>query len=230
MKLGKPEPYNPNNPDHKDPTKYKLFQGSVWDHTISALRSLKLIDPITALAVLLHDVGKINTFALDDKGKITYHAHAKHSMDIIDDIADRLKLDTKTRKSLIFAAGKHMDMHNMFDMKNSKIVNLIMDDNWDVLLNVAIADDKARLHLYDPKVWEDIKKKIEILTIKYKNKKSQEAIRKVVNGQLVMKIRKLKQGKEVGEIIKKTMEWILDNNIDPKNSRQIHKYIKQLEI
>ena len=121
-----------------------------------------------------------------------------------------------------------MKMHDFTGMKNSKIMKLISDDNWDVLLNVGLADDKARKHLYNPKSWEAITKKIEELTKKYKNKKSQDGIRKMINGQTVMKIRGIKPGKEVGDVINKTMQWVLDNNIDPKDSRKINKFIKDV--
>jgi len=203
-------------------------EGDVWEHTIAALRQVKLKDPIVNLAVLLHDVGKIQTHSLNDEGRFTYHGHAKASMDIIDDIADRMKLDTKTRKALIFAAGNHMKLHDFADLSNTKIMKLISNDNWDVLLNVGIVDDKARKQLYDPKHWEAVKKKVEKLTLKYKNQKSQEKLRKIVNGETVMKLRKIKPGKEVGQIIQQTMAWILDNSIDPKDTRKIHKYIKEI--
>lgn len=228
MKLGPKEPYDPNNPEHNDPTKYVKYEGTVWDHTLSALRSSKLKDPVIHLATLLHDIGKINTYNLDDRGKHTYHGHAKASMDLIDKIADRLKLDNKTRKALIFAAGNHMKMHDFFNMSNSKIMKLIQDDNWDVLYNVSLLDDKARLHLFNQKTWDSIKKKVEELTLKYKNKKSQEELRKVVNGYTVMKLTGLKPSKQLGDIINKTIKWILDNNINPKDTRKIHNYIKGL--
>jgi len=203
-------------------------EGTVFDHTIAALKANKLKDPIINLGVLLHDAGKINTYALDDKGKHTYHGHAKESMNIIDSIADRLKLDNKTRKALIFAAGNHMKMHDFFNMSNSKIMKLIQDDNWDVLYNVAMVDDKARKHLYDKNVWKNILKKVEELTLKYKDKKAQEELRKVVNGKIIMKLTGLKPSKELGNVINNTITWILDNNINPKDTKKIYKYIKEI--
>ena len=41
-----------------------------------------------------------------------------------------------------------------------------------------------------------------------------------------MRLTGLKPGKKVGEIIKKTTEWIMDNNIEDKD--QIDKYIIEL--
>lgn len=228
MKLGPKEPYDPNNPEHDDPTKYVKYEGSAWEHTIAALRANKLKDPIINLSVLLHDVGKISTYKLDDRGKHTYHGHAKASMDIVDSIADRLKLDNKTHKALVFAVGNHMKMHDFFKMSNSKLMKLINDDNWDVLYNVAMVDDKARLYRYDQSIWDSIRTKVEELSLKYKDKRAQDELRKVVNGDIVMKLTGLKPSKELGNVINNTIEWILDNNINPKDTKKIHKYIKEL--
>ena len=64
--------------------------------------------------------------------------------------------------------------------------------------------------------------------MRYANKKALDEIRKVINGNLVMELKNMKQGPELGMVIKKTMEWMHDNSIDPTNSRKIHKYIEEL--
>jgi hypothetical protein len=61
-------------------------------------------------------------------------------------------------------------------------MKLISDENWDVLYNVGMLDDKARMHLFNPKQWERIQKKVEDLTLKYKSEKSQSELRDVING------------------------------------------------
>lgn len=202
-------------------------EGNVWDHTIAALKANKLKDPIINLATLLHDIGKIKTYK-NQKGKHTYYNHAKESVNIIIDIADRLRLDNKTKKALIFSAENHMKMHDFFDMSNNKIMKLIQNDNWDLLYNVAMLDDKARQHLFNNKKWEDILKKVSELNSRFNDQKSKEKIKKIVNGDIVMKLTGLKQGKKVGDIIKSTIEWIYNNNININNTKQIHDYIKEL--
>lgn len=205
-------------------------EGNVWDHTIAALRTNKLKDPIINLSVLLHDVGKIKTHALNDQGKHSYLQHASEGIDLLDKIAKRMKLDNKTKDAVIFASANHMKMHDFSKMANSKIVKLIKNDNWDVLLNVAIADSKSRGKLHNPKEFEDLKKKVEKLTIKYKSDDAQSQIRKVINGGLVMKLTGIKPGPKLGEVINTTLEWMLDNNISPTNSKKIHGFIKEFKV
>ena len=203
----------------------------VWDHIISALRSNESNDPIINISILFHDVGKNTTYALSDEGKHTYLSHEREGIELLDKIAKRMKLDNKTRDTIIFASANHMKMHNFIKMSNSKIIKLIKDDNWDVLLNVAIADAKSRgKKFYDKKEFDAVKKKVEELTVKYKSDDAQASIRKVINGGLVMKLTGLKPGPKLGEVINTTLEWMLDNNISPTNSKKIHNYIKEFKV
>ncbi|MDD5651691.1 MAG: CCA tRNA nucleotidyltransferase, partial [Candidatus Nanoarchaeia archaeon] len=96
-------------------------EGNVFQHTIEALKSQELKDPIINLSVLMHDVGKINTQSVDDQGFIHYLRHAQEADKLIDQIADRLKFDNETRTKIQFAAINHMKIHEFLDMSNSKI-------------------------------------------------------------------------------------------------------------
>jgi len=199
-------------------------EGGVFPHVLAALRSNKLKDPIINLSILFHDLGK-TTSRTYENGKVRYLNHAKNGADLIDKIADRMKLDNKTRKALVFSALNHMKMHELTKMSNNKIFDMMQNDNWDVLVNVAMADSKARGKMFKEKEWKEIEDKIAVLTKRYKDKKSQDAIKKVVNGNLVMKLLNMKPGPKLGEVIKGTMEWILDNNINIKDTKKINTYI-----
>ncbi len=204
-------------------------EGNVWEHTLAALRVNKITDPIHNLAILLHDIGKIVTYKKEGD-KITYLQHAKKGIDLIDMIADRLKLDTKTRQTLKFACEHHMKMHDFVKMSPSKIMKLVNDDNWGVLHNVSHCDDKCRLQLYDKKHWDAITDKIEKLSDKYKKESGKDPLKKIVNGQLVMKTRGIKPGKEVGVVINATMDWIINNGVKLDDTKKITDFVKNYKI
>ncbi len=213
QRLGPPEPYDPRNPEHNDPLKYKIFPGSVWDHVLAAIRYNKLEDPLINLAIMMHDIGKITTFGTKENGIPTYFGHAEESVRIVNDIADRLKMSNQERDTLVYAVGNHMRFHDILKMKPSKIAQLVANDNWDCLVAVAKADNFARgdsfFHHADFE-------KIVNTAIEIKNKwgsKTTEKIMKIVDGNRVMELTGLKTGKKVGEIIKKTTEYVIDNNI-----------------
>ena len=53
-------------------------------------------------------------------------------------------------------------------------------------------------------------------------------IKKVVTGKMVMKVRGItKPCKEIGDIIKDTIDWIADNNIDLNDIDLIENHIKE---
>jgi putative nucleotidyltransferase with HDIG domain len=200
-------------------------EGGVLQHTMEALKKNTIKDPLINLAILLHDVGKPRTHKKEGD-KISYINHAEEGVEVINQIADRLKMDNKTREALIFSTVNHMKIPDMMHMSNNKVLNLIKHDHWEVLKNVAYADSAARMHLFDPEEWKALMDKIEQLTKEYEGKKSLEAIRKVVNGKWVMELRGIeKPSKEVGDIIQKTVDWIIENSIDIEDIDAIKDYI-----
>jgi tRNA nucleotidyltransferase (CCA-adding enzyme) len=208
----------PHSPEHHP-------EGDVFKHTIEALKTQPLKDDIINLSVLFHDLGKIETHSIDDEGFHRYLGHAMEADHIIDDIAKRLKFDNDTKKKIQFAAINHMKMHDLLKMSNNKIAQLMDNDAFDILVKVAEADAKARGKLFDKQGWQKIIDKIDEIAERFKNHKAIESIKKIVNGNLVMQLRNLKGGPEVGRIINKTVEWILDNGIDLNDTKEIENFI-----
>lgn len=198
------------------------FGGTVYSHVIHALKKSDTADPIANLAILLHDVGKGVTLA-HKEGLPTYFEHAKASIDLVNSLADRLRMSNSERDALIFAVGNHMKFHKLLDMSPSKIAKLVSDNNWDVLVAVAKADEFARGEAFKHAgAFEKIIDK----AIEIKNKYGMKVVNKqlkLVDGNHVMKITGLKPGKKVGEIIRVVTEWVMDNGID--NQEEIDKMI-----
>ena len=201
--------------------------GTVYSHVMAALKQSKTADPIKNLAILLHDVGKGVTFApKPGAGTPTYYRHARKSVHLVNAIADRLKMSNKEREALIFGVGNHMKFHKILDMKPSKIAKLVSDDNWDVLLAVGRSDEFARgqAFMHAGEFEKIVDKAIEIKN-KYGTKEVTKRL-KLVDGNHVMTITGLKPGPKVGQIIKDTTTWIMDNDV--KDKGLIDDYIRRL--
>jgi len=202
------------------------YGGTVYSHVINALKKSETADPIANLAILLHDVGKGVTLS-HENGLPKYLQHAKASMDLVDAIADRLRMSNVEREALIFAVGNHMKFHKLLDMSPSKIAKLVSDDNWDVLVAVGKADEFARgeTFMHKGSFERIIDKAVEI-----KNKYGMKVVNnqlKLVDGNHVMKLTGLKPGKKIGEIIRKVTEWAMDNSID--DQEEIDKMIMKVK-
>jgi tRNA nucleotidyltransferase (CCA-adding enzyme) len=199
--------------------------GTVFSHVMAALKKSDTKNPIQNLAILLHDIGKGVTLT-HDEGLPRYLGHAKASVDLVNTIADRLKMSKNERDALVFAVGNHMKFHKILDMKPSKIAKLVSDDNWDVLVAVGKADEYARGFMFKHAgEFEKIVDKAVKVKEKFGSKQVNKQI-KLIDGKDVMRITGLKPGPKIGEIIAKVTEWIMDNNIEDKD--EIEKKIKEI--
>ena len=199
----------------------------VFTHVTKALEVSNTKDPLKNLAILLHDIGKGVTLS-HEQGLPRYFGHARKSVELVQDIATRLKMSNKEKNALLFAVGNHMKFHNILKMKPSKIAKLVSDDNWDVLVAVGRSDEYSRGNTFK---YSGEFEKIVDKAVKIKEKFGQKTLEKkvkLVDGNKVMQLTGLTPGPKVGKIIRKTTNWIIDNNIDLKDEEKINKYILSL--
>jgi len=215
--------------EFKHNVKFHPEAPDVYGHVIAAIKANKVADPIVNLAILLHDVGKLKTHSVDEKGD-HYLGHAEEAKELIDQIADRLKFDLKTKDAIMFATLNHMKMHDFLKLSNSNIIKMMDSPYWEVLKSTAEADTKARGELFDKEEWDEVVKKINKFSEGAANRKQIETIKKVVNGRGVMELRKIKGGPDVGKIIVDTVTWIHDEGIDINDIEKIKEHIMGVEI
>jgi tRNA nucleotidyltransferase (CCA-adding enzyme) len=165
---------------------------------------------------------------MDEKGIHHYFGHAKAAVKLIEEIASRLKLDTKTKEALIFSAEKHMDFHNFLKLSNSTIAKLMDSPYFEILKAVALSDQMARGKLFNQPEWDKIEDRILEFKNKYKDKKIIDSIKKIVNGNFILSLRPdIKPGPILGDIIKDTVDYVLNNNLNPEKDMELIKiYIK----
>jgi len=197
-------------------------EGNVFDHVIAALKANKIADPLLNLSILLHDIGKITTYKFDKEKGHTFYGHAEAGKELIDIIAKRLRLSNKEKEALIFVAVNHMKLHKATEMKPSKLIKIITDENWELLKAATYCDKAARGKLFDKKRWDEILSYIDDIKNKWGNSVTNNAI-KLIDGNKVMKLTGLKPGKKVGYIIKHVTKKILDYGIT--NEKDIEKEI-----
>jgi len=201
--------------------------GTVFSHVMAALKKSDTKDPLKNLAILLHDVGKGVTFAPQKThGTPTYYRHAEKSIKLVNAIADRLRLSNKERDAIIFAVGNHMKFHKILDMRPAKVAKLANDDNWDVLMAVGKADEYSRGEAFKKAgEFEKIVDKAVKIKEKYGVKEVGKRL-KLVDGKHVMKITGMKPSPKLGEVIKKTTNWIMNNDVS--DQKKIDDYIRSI--
>ena len=189
------------------PEAHAFANGSVFGHTMQALRSSRSNDALVNIAVLFHDLGKLVTHRFDaDTNKETFHGHDMAAIPLIERISKRLKFSIEEKEACLFAATKHMLLMNR-GMKPTKIVALVTNTNWELLKKVSRADDSSRLHLWDEESFDSNIKFFEEVATKWTTDSKPT---KIVSGNLVMEMLSLKPSRAVGDIVRRITELVVD--------------------
>ena len=72
----------------------------VWEHSVRAMAAAP-VDPVIRYTLLLHDLGKPETFSLDEKGVGHFYNHGKVSAEIANRVCQRLRLDRTTSDAVV---------------------------------------------------------------------------------------------------------------------------------
>lgn len=114
----------------------------VWEHiVVSVEKSPKILS--IRLAMLLHDIGKPETFTLDKNGNGHFYNHAHVGANITENILKSLKYDNFTIKRVTSLVYHHDDEFNSkYDVK--KALSTLGKDTFFELLSVQTSDALAK--------------------------------------------------------------------------------------
>jgi tRNA nucleotidyltransferase/poly(A) polymerase len=85
--------------EQKSPGRHHIYD--VGTHSVESLRHCPSTDPITRLATLVHDLGKVRTQRIAADGKITFYNHEMESERIAVDIAERLRFSNEQKEKFV---------------------------------------------------------------------------------------------------------------------------------
>jgi len=186
---------------------------TVFDHILKCLEIARTNDFTTLMAILLHDVGKGVTFSEDSTG-IHYYRHERAGKLIAEDILNRLKFSTFQKEAILFAVKNHMKFNHILDMRPSKIIKLLDSPYFDILLEVAWADEFSRgerfMYYGD---FENKLKRIREVTVQKQIITNNRNPLNIVDGNSIMKLCGLAPSPMVGKIKRIVADKIIDENI-----------------
>ncbi len=198
----------------KSPHRHHIYD--VGTHLIMALKYCPSKDPITRLAALLHDIGKAKTFRKDEKTDlITFYNHEVVGTKLTEKIADRLRLSNKQKEKLVRLVQYHQ--FTVSELQTDKAVRRFirevgkeyLQDMLDLRIGDRIGSGATptswRLELFKKRMIEVQKEPFTVKDLK-------------INGDDVMKILKIRPGKQVGEILGKLFNQIIEDKL--KNEKE----------
>ena len=199
-------------------------EGDAYEHTIKALSSSVSHDPVTNLAILFHDLGKANTQQDGDNGYPTYHGHDKASADLVRSVGARMKLSNDQINAVAFAAENHMKMHRLDELGKKAVLDLVTNPYWNVLKDVARADNMNRP---EPGIEKRIQDAEALLgTFKDEQERDKEVkahqakIKARINGNMLMQWG-IPQGADMGKVLKQTTDWLVNTGIENVSDDEI---------
>ena len=217
----------------KQPKKWHS-EGTVWTHTLLALRELEKnrkhpYDPTLILALILHDSGKVQTRKRRGN-KITFYNHAIVGARIARRMIKRLKLESAgvEREQASWLIKHHMIAFSgdPKKLRNTTIERYFLSDRYpsehlmtmiecDSRASVPLSPDRDNLHGLSI-----IKKRI--AEIKKKPPKA------LLNGEEIMTILNIKPGVEVGKVIARLREAQLSGRVNTK--LEARKFLQKLSV
>lgn len=186
----------------------KYHRYNVCGHIVEVL-SLSPAVLTLRLAALFHDTGKAETLSIDEDGEIHFYGHAEVSEKIARETMTDLKYDNMTIDNVCWLVANHM-----FDLSISdKTIRKMIVDGGEGLFMQLIELKRADLKGSGTRLFDEVDESInkfkdrvvDILSAKPPLNMSSLKI----NGNDIMKITGLKEGKKIGEIKEALFEMVL---------------------
>jgi len=206
------------------PERHHIYD--VGMHLIYTLKNCRNNDPIVRLACLLHDIGKIKTRKVNEKGVVTFYNHEIVGTEMVYEIGNRLKLSRKQLHKLTKLVRFHQFSvtEEQTDSAVRRFIRNIGTEYLEDIVDLRTADrigsgarpSSWRTELFLKRLHEVQEKTFSLNDLK-------------VDGHDVMKILKLKPGRKVGEILQELFEKVNQEKL-ANNRSQLLQELKKVKV
>lgn len=198
----------------------KWHKHDVYEHILSVVDGCDTDKFEVKLAALLHDIGKPDSYTVDEEGWGHFYGHPDISHEISKNVINKRLSLTVNERTMVQDLVLYHDMEIPQTVKSVKRLLNKFDEtfinNWMVLKQADIND-----HVYDhvPEEKRDkihfLNKEFVIETIqKIKEKEECFSIKDLaINGNDLIQIYGMKPGKEIGFILNQLVEDIIDEKV-----------------
>ncbi len=189
---------------------------TVWEHSILSLEGMSRIegsDLALRLSALLHDVAKPRTMEEGEEGDRHFHNHHVVGAAVARRMLSRLRYDKKTMARVEHLIRHHMSLHHYPDMKDSairRLINRVGLENIDDLINLRVADRAGSGTKEEP-----LSRGTMYLLNRIARVLEEDAAFGLkdlaVDGNDVMRVAGVAPGPEVGKILEKLLDEVLED-------------------
>lgn len=209
--------------------KYHL-EGSMYDHTLLALKYARGQDLPLLYALLFHDIGKPQKAkkVLKQEGwVISTKGHADVGAEIFLKFAKKLKFSRSETKMIHWLVEKHMIMTDFWNMRLSKQLAIARNIAFPLLMKHWHYDEMAtkraaRIDDFHKKCLKSLRAGKKII---HQLRLTKNLAKNLVDGDKIMKVLKLSPGPKVGQILNQAREKIITGEI--KNKTGLNTFLKK---
>lgn len=115
----------------------------VWEHTARAAAAAKPW-PVLRWAMLLHDLGKPDTFTVDGEGRGHFYGHWRKSVEKGEAILERLRFDNQSKKTILTLVERHDAPLTLSEKSVRRNLSRYGEETVRLLLEVKRADNLAQ--------------------------------------------------------------------------------------
>ncbi|MEK7521821.1 MAG: HD domain-containing protein [Patescibacteria group bacterium] len=182
--------------EQKSPGRHHIYD--VYNHLLMALKYCPSPDPLVRLATLLHDVGKIKTRKVTEKGVVTFYNHEVVGAGQSKDVANRLKLSKKQKDKLWILIRHHQFTvdERQTDSAIRRFIKNVGVENLEDMLALRTGDRLGGGARETSWRLDKFKKRLEEVQIQPFSVKDL-----AINGKDVMETLGIPSGPQVGEIL-----------------------------
>jgi tRNA nucleotidyltransferase/poly(A) polymerase len=206
--------------EQKSPGRHHIYD--VGTHLLMSLKNCKSEDTITRFATLIHDIGKPQTYKKLGTGVITFYNHEMVSTRIAENIADRLRFSKKEKDKFVTLVRWHqftVDEHQT-DAAIRRVLKNVGLENMEDMLALRVGDRLGggaretswRLEEFKKRLVEVQKEPFSVRDLK-------------IDGNDVMRELKLKPGPEVGKILEKLFEEVVEKKVENNKEELLKRLI-----
>ncbi len=184
---------------------------TVWEHTLLTVASVPPSLPLR-LAALLHDVAKPRTLSLAE-GRRHFFGHEKVGAQMAAEMLGRLRYDRATADRVVHLVRNHMALHWQPEMKDAavrRLINRVGPENIPDLLALRRADRRASGTKEGPVGLGTAALLVRIERL-LKADRFFTVADLAIDGRDVMRIARIPPGPQVGLILKRLLEEVLED-------------------
>ena len=197
----------------------------VWEHTARAVEAVPK-DPVLRWTMLLHDLGKPDTFTVDEKGAGHFYGHFRQSAAKAERILERLRFDNRSKKLILTLVERHdceLPLHERAVRRN---LSRYGEEVLRLLLEVKRADNFAQASEFRGRQ-ELISQWEQLLNLELMSSSCFSLKQLAVKGNDLIAIGVT--GKEIGDCLNMLLELVIDEKL-PNDRAVLLEYVKENRV